>query len=226
MPSETQLTTITTAGNRRLTYAEYGDADGVPVVFLHGTPGSYRLGELFDSDAREQGVRLIAPDRPGYGASAPWPDRSISDAGTFLTDVLDDAAVERAGIVGFSGGSAHALAGAATYPGRFSRVDAVAGTTPPSVTEATPTPQRVLAGLATIVPRVLGGLFRGQAWLASRLSPSFVVEQYANEAESVPEEVTETVKADFLEAFANPRLTRTTRTCRQRMRNGCLIRGE
>lgn len=205
IPSKTRSTTASTVGNRELAYAEYGDPDGVPVLFLHGTPGSHRLGELFDADAHERGVRLVAPTRPGYGQSTPWPDRSISDAGTFLTDLLDDAGVETAGIVGFSGGSAHALAAVATHPDRFTRVDAVAGATPPGVTTETPTPQRVLAGLATKAPTVLGGLFRGQAWLARRLDPSFVVDQYAADPESVSVEVRETVKADFLEAFTNSR---------------------
>lgn len=199
-------TTASIDEHRQVTYTEYGTRGGTPVVFLHGTPGSRRLGTLFDTDAREQDVRLIAPDRPGYGQSTAWPDRSISDAGTYLAAVLDDAGVETAGIVAFSGGSAPALAAAATHPNRFDRVDVVAGATPPSVAAETPAPQRVLAGLATTVPTVLRALFRGQTWLAARLGPSFVVSQYtADDVESVPEDVQEVVKADFLEAFADSR---------------------
>ena len=198
-------TTVSIDENRELTYTEYGDASGTPVLFLHGTPGSRRLGTLFDTAAREHGIRLLAPDRPGYGQSPPWSDRSISDAETYLTALLDDAGVETAGVVAFSGGSAHALATAASHPNRFDRVDVVAGATPPSVDAETPTPQRVLSGLATRVPRGLGALLRGQAFLAARLDPSFVVAQYSNDPDSVPEEVQSLVKADFLEAFAESR---------------------
>jgi len=195
-------TTVGIDENRRITYTEYGYASGTPVLFLHGTPGSRHLGTLFDTAAREHGIRLLAPDRPGYGRSTPWPDRSISDAGTFLTAILDDAGVETAGIVAFSGGSAHALAAAASHPDRFDRVDAVAGATPPGVTAEAPTPQRVLSGLARWTPRGLGVLLRGQAFLAARLDPSFVVGQYTDDPESVPDEVRTVVKADFLEAVA------------------------
>lgn len=201
-PTTSAVSTAPIADGRPIAYAEYGDSGGTPVVFLHGTPGSRHLGELFHAVAQEQGVRLLAPDRPGYGRSPPWPDRAIDDAATFITAVLDDAGVDTAGIVGFSGGSAHALAATATHPDRFTRVDSIAGATPPSVTEETPTPQRLLSGLATRTPRVLGGLFRGQAWVAARLDPSFVVNQYATDPDSVPLDVQETVKADFLEAFA------------------------
>lgn len=198
-------TTCSTAGNRQLAYAEYGDPDGVPVLFLHGTPGSRRLGELFHADARELGVRLIAPDRPGYGRSDPWPERSIADAGTYLTDLLDDAGVETAGVIGFSGGGAHALALAAMHPDRVGAVDVVAGVTPPSTREKTPTPQRVLSALASATPTLLGGLFRGQAWLAARRDPSFVLAQYTDDPESIPADARTTVKAEFSEAFANSR---------------------
>ncbi|GAB7014040.1 alpha/beta hydrolase [Halolamina salina] len=205
MTAPPHTTTCSTAENRQLAYAEYGDPDGVPVLFLHGTPGSRRLGELFADDAEERGVRLLAPDRPGYGRSEPWLDRSVADAGTYLADLLDDAGVESAGVIGFSGGGAHALALAATRPGRVESVDLVAGTTPPGVAAETPTPQRVLSGLAGATPRLLGGLFRAQAWLAARRDPSFVLAQYTDDPESVPEAAAETVKADFLDALADSR---------------------
>ena len=205
MTSHDDTTTCSTAENRQLAYSEYGDPDGVPVLFLHGTPGSGRLGELFDGDARERGVRLLAPTRPGYGRSEPWPDRSVADAGTYLADVLDDAGVESAGVIGFSGGGAHALALAATQPDRVGSVDLVAGATPPSVATETPTPQRVLSGLAGATPRLLGGLFRAQAWLAARRDPSFVLAQYTDDPGSVPERVGEVVKADFLDALDDSR---------------------
>lgn len=189
---------------REVAYAEYGDPAGRPVLFLHGTPGSRRLAALFDRDAREQSVRLLAPDRPGYGRSPAWPDRSIDDADAFVTAVLDDAGVDRADLVAFSGGAPYALAAAAARPTRFERVDLVSGATPPAVSETTPAVQRLLAGLARTAPSVVGGLFRGQAWLAGRLDPSFVLAQYtaAERAEPVSDGAAETVRADFVEAFA------------------------
>jgi len=199
-----RTTTIALDGRRRLRYAEYGHPDGTPVLFLHGTPGSHRLGALFDEAARERNIRLLAPDRPGYGLSTPWSERSIRDADRYVRAVLDDANVQRSGLVAFSGGAPHALATAARCPDIVTRIDVVAGATPPDATDEMPAMQRLLTGLATRTPTLLAGLFRGQAWLAKRLDPSFVSAQYtAGDAdEPLPDEVAATVKADFLEAFA------------------------
>ena len=204
--TEDRTWTVSLPADKQVTYSEYGDPDGRPVVFLHGTPGSRLLGRLFDADAQEQGIRLLAPDRPGYGRSTPWSDRSIADAETYVSAVLDDAGAGSAAILGFSGGSPHALATAAAHPDRVSRVDLVAGATPPSLSATVPLTQRLLWGLASTTPTLLGALFRGHAWLADRRDPAFVVEQYTAEAtEPVPQEVATAVKADFLEAFARSR---------------------
>jgi pimeloyl-ACP methyl ester carboxylesterase len=60
--------------------------------------------------------------------------------------------------------------------------------------------------LATTAPLALRGLLRGQAWLAARRDPSFVVDQYTTEgSEPVPDDAAAVVRADFLEAFAASR---------------------
>jgi len=187
--------------DRHVAYAEYGDPAGHPVVFFHGTPGSRRLGRLFDDAARREGVRVLAPDRPGYGRSSPWPMRDLSDTGAFVAPVLDDAGVDRVGVVGFSGGGPHALAFAATHGGRVASVDIVAGATPPSLPPRAPPMQRLLGRLASTTPRLLSGLIRAQAWLADHLAPAVVVSQYT--AETPPDEMTTLVARDFVDAVAH-----------------------
>lgn len=199
--------TVVVHENGRLAYTEYGDADGDPVVLFHGTPGSRLLGALFETAAEERGVRLLVVDRPGYGNSEPWRSRSITDAGTYTTAVLDDADIETATLLAFSGGCPHAIATAATHGDRVDRVDIISGATPPSVSENTPTVQQVLATLATRTPSLLGGLLRGQAWLAERLDPEIVVSQYRADdpAEPLSDETAELIKADFIEAVSRSR---------------------
>jgi pimeloyl-ACP methyl ester carboxylesterase len=52
---------------RTLAYAEWGDLEGRPLLFLHGVPGSRMW---IDEDVtRSLHVRLITVDRPGYGRS-------------------------------------------------------------------------------------------------------------------------------------------------------------
>ncbi|MFC3477859.1 alpha/beta fold hydrolase [Halobacterium litoreum] len=188
-------------------YESYGDPGGEPVVFLHGTPGSRVLGELYDDAARARGVRVLAFDRPGYGQSPARDGYGPADTGDVVAAVLDDAGVESAGLLGFSGGAPHALAAATDLGDRVTRVDVVAGGVPASEREETPTPQRVLGTLAGATPRVLGGLLRGQAWLAARRPPAFVTAQYTTDGarDGVPDEVADVVKRDFLEALSERR---------------------
>lgn len=56
---------------RMLTWAEYGRADGSPVLFFHGANDSRLDGRLLAGAATGTGVRLICPDRPGYGGPGP-----------------------------------------------------------------------------------------------------------------------------------------------------------
>ncbi|WP_425607344.1 alpha/beta fold hydrolase [Halomontanus rarus] len=156
-----RMRTVVVGDGRQLSYAEYGDPDGEPVLLFHGTPGSRLLGQLFDEEARRHGIRLLSPDRPGYGRSTPCPGRTLSDTGTFVAPVLDDAGISRTRVVGFSGGGAYALALAATHGERVSEIDVVSSATPPSLRPSTPAVQRLLGAIGQRTPRVLGGLFRG-----------------------------------------------------------------
>ncbi|RJX44891.1 alpha/beta hydrolase [Halonotius aquaticus] len=206
-PAVVDPSTITLENGDTIAYGEYGDPEGNPIVLFHGTPGSRLLGALFDDIAATAGVRLLTFDRPGFGQSDPCPTRSITDAGRYVTTVLDDAEIETTALLAFSGGSQHAIATAATDDDRVARVDIVSGATPPAASDATPAMQRALGMLATHTPTVLRGLFRGQAWMANRRDPSFVVSQYRGADPDTPidEQVAAVVKADFLEAVANSR---------------------
>lgn len=192
--------------DKQLAYAEYGPPSGTPVLFFHGTPGSRRLGELFETEARANGVRLLAFDRPGYGRSSPWVDRSVHDAERFVAAVLDDAGAETADLIAFSGGAPYAFAAATTLPERVGRIDVVSGATPPAVTDDRPGVQRLLSRMATTTPRLLGGAFRAQAWLARHRDPSFVVAQYTTgETTGIGDQEAEIVREDFLEALTQYR---------------------
>ncbi len=55
--------------NGTLHYIEAGDPNGVPLVFIHGTPGSLRFFSSYVTDPELQAYRTIAIDRPGWGSS-------------------------------------------------------------------------------------------------------------------------------------------------------------
>jgi pimeloyl-ACP methyl ester carboxylesterase len=93
---------------RRLGYAEYGRADGWPVLFFHGFPGSRYEGRLLDATARRKGVRLIAPDRPGFGLSDFKPGRRIVHWPFDVAELADRLGVGRFSVLGYSGGGPYA----------------------------------------------------------------------------------------------------------------------
>ena len=93
---------------RRLGYAEYGRADGWPVLFFHGFPGSRYEGRLLDGAARTVGVRIIAPDRPGFGLSDFKPARGMGSWPFDVAELADRLGVGRFSVLGFSGGGPYA----------------------------------------------------------------------------------------------------------------------
>lgn len=190
---------------RELRYRTYGDTDGEPLVFLHGTPGSRLLGALFDTAAREQGLRVIAPDRPGFGQSTDWSNRRPADASEWVEPLLADATASSARVVAFSGGSADALTLAGTRPDLVERVDLVSGSPPPTVAADTPGLQRTLGHLAARAPRILGAAFRGQRWAAERGDPETVLQQYTDEPADIPAGIADLIRRDFLESCRRSR---------------------
>ncbi len=114
--------TLRLNNGRVLGYAEYGDPDGVPVLALHGTPGSRLMIRPAHTAAKARHVRLIAPDRPGYGLSDPSPGYSFARWVKDATALLDHLNIERCLLFGVSGGGPYAVALASLAPERVKAV--------------------------------------------------------------------------------------------------------
>ena len=121
---------VTTPDGRTLAVHEGGDPDGVPVLVLHGTPGSGLLYGPHLEDARERGIRLLSYDRPGYGGSARDQGRNVADCAVDVAAICDHLGIERCCIWGISGGGPHALAAAAQLPHRVAAAAALACVAP------------------------------------------------------------------------------------------------
>ncbi|MGD9410131.1 MAG: alpha/beta hydrolase [Thiohalocapsa sp.] len=104
---------------RRLAYATYGTAAGVPVLYFHGFPSSRREARLMHGDAVASGARIIAPDRPGYGESDNAPGRTLADWAEDCERLADALELKHFAVVGVSGGGPYALACAQHMPHRL-----------------------------------------------------------------------------------------------------------
>lgn len=107
---------------RRIGFAEYGAPEGLPVVVLHGTPGSRMLFESTDSVARKMGFRIVALDRAGYGLSDPHYHATLKDTAYDIQALVNGLGINRFFLVGFSGGGPHALAAALLMRDRIQQV--------------------------------------------------------------------------------------------------------
>ena len=117
---------------RMLGYAEYGAADGVPVFYFHGFPGSrldYLLSDAGDA-ATETHARIIAADRPGYGLSDLKRGRTILDWPDDVTELADALQTDRFAVLGISGGGPYAAACAFKIPERLTATGIVCGMGP------------------------------------------------------------------------------------------------
>jgi pimeloyl-ACP methyl ester carboxylesterase len=120
-PTETREGTIELPDGRTLAYADRGPADGAPLVFHHGTPGS-RAGHHPDARVYEDsGVRAVTYDRAGYGLSDRLEGRNVAAVAADVDALADALGFERFAIMGVSGGGPHALACAALLGGRVMR---------------------------------------------------------------------------------------------------------
>lgn len=104
---------VNTPDGRTLQVLESADPDGVPVVFLQGTPNSRLVYQAWVDLAERRRIRLITYDRPGYGGSNPNPGRTVADCEVDLRAIAAALSVERMGVYGVSGGGPHAIAAAA-----------------------------------------------------------------------------------------------------------------
>src|SRR4051812_17711522 len=96
---------------RKLSYGIYGAETGPLVIVLDG-PGSRGLARAASPIAAELGLRLVAPDRPGWGETTLDARRGIADWPDDHAALLDALDADGAGILAQSGGTPFALAAA------------------------------------------------------------------------------------------------------------------
>ncbi|WP_181782819.1 alpha/beta fold hydrolase [Pseudonocardia pini] len=172
-----EATRVTVVGGRRVAWTEHGDPGGRLVVFLHGIPDS-RLGKSYlDAAARERGLRVVCPDRPGIGRSDPLPDHTVAGYAGQVAALARALGADRYGVLGYSGGGPFALACAAGADPHLTAVTVVAGLGPldrEGARAGVGTEDLDMIDLARHRPWLGALVLRGER-LAVRLAPGFAL---------------------------------------------------
>lgn len=157
MTNPTRRETISLpVGGRRVDVIEFGDPDGAPAMYLHGTPSSAREARWLHEPATTAHVRIISMDRPGYQASDPIASPSFEATAKVVVDVATHLGLGRFSVVGFSGGAGSALATAAVAPNRVNSVHLGGGmgSPVPGARKALPASRRIFFKAAASAPPV------------------------------------------------------------------------
>lgn len=136
---------------RDLGWLELGDPAGMPVFAFHGTPGSRLQLAIEDSPIRVAGLRLVCPDRPGYGLSTFQLGRRLVDWPADVAHLADHLGIDRFGVMGISGGGPHSAVCAALLGGRVTSAAIVSGVGPladPRATEGMMRSNRIITALS------------------------------------------------------------------------------
>ena len=115
---------------RDLAYTEQGDPQGTPLLFIHGNPGSRYSVHPDETIAEKLGVRVITPDRPGYGRSSFQPGRVLLDFPDDISALADALGIEKFRIFGVSAGGPYVAACAYALPDRIVEAAIVSGLAP------------------------------------------------------------------------------------------------
>jgi pimeloyl-ACP methyl ester carboxylesterase/DNA-binding CsgD family transcriptional regulator len=146
------------ADGRQLAWSEYGPRDGKPVILCHSSIWS-RLQRHPDSDILHRyRIRLIVPDRPGYGRSDPHESRTLGDWADDLKALSDHLDIDRFGLVGIMLGADYALSSAASLGERITSVALLSARVSPTHCQRYPATSKaieLLEKLSVKSPRLL-----------------------------------------------------------------------
>lgn len=146
--------TITLPDGHKLGYAEAGSPTGYPLFVFHGFPGSRLDARALEEVGRRQNIRIIAPDRPGYGLSTYNPMFCIADWPNHVQDLARQLELKRFAVLGGSGGGPYALVCASAIPSQtLTSVGLLASAGPwEAGTRGVPTSARIGSWAATNCP--------------------------------------------------------------------------
>ncbi len=110
-----------------LSYADYGDENGYPVLVQHGLVASITDYHLFDR-LIEAGARLICMARPGYGESSSYVMENMAEWADIVSALVDELQLSQFDVLGMSSGAPYSYAIGHRFPGRVRNLFIFSGT--------------------------------------------------------------------------------------------------
>jgi pimeloyl-ACP methyl ester carboxylesterase len=113
--------TITPTNGNFLSYAEYGDRNGFPLLVQHGLISSIDDHDLFDRLIKLN-VRLICVARPGYGESSPYLMDSYAEWANLISPLIEKLDLAQFDVLGMSSGAPYGYAIGHRFPGKVRNI--------------------------------------------------------------------------------------------------------
>lgn len=129
-PATPGIQRITLDDGRFLAFRCYGDPDGRDVLYFHEGMGSSLLPPGAEALANDLGIRVIAPERPGFGQSDPHGDYSFDAVAEDVMVLANRLGVQTASVLAILSGTPSALQTAARLGARARSVLICSGRPP------------------------------------------------------------------------------------------------
>ena len=155
------------ADGRALGFRIYGDAEGTPLLFLHGTPGSRLKFVIGHETGKELGLALVAPDRWGYGLSDVPDNPSLPTFAADMAALMDHLGYRRFAVGGISGGGPFAATVGACLACRVSALALISPVGPiadAGCAASLPALQRFSFTMLPSLPALTAGIFAIFRW--------------------------------------------------------------
>ena len=115
---------------RVIAWTECGVPGGRVLLRLPGTPGCRYSVRGDRTPWVDRGLRVITTERPGFGASTPWPERGHAGPADDVAAILDHLGIDDVALIGGSGGGPHVLAFCDRHPERVQAATILVGAAP------------------------------------------------------------------------------------------------
>jgi pimeloyl-ACP methyl ester carboxylesterase len=104
-----------------LSYAEYGDKDGYPILIQHGLIASIDDYALFEGLIR-MNARLICIARPGYGGSSPYLMENLAEWGDMLAPLIRELGFTHFDVLAMSSGAPYGYSIGSKFPDKVRNI--------------------------------------------------------------------------------------------------------